>query len=33
MIKYKVKKGITNLSNGLNILNELNYPKELLNIV
>ena len=33
MIKYKIKKGITNLSNGLNILNELNYPKELLNIV
>ena len=33
MIQYKIKKGITESTNGLSILDELNYPKELLNIV
>ena len=33
MVKYKVEKGITQTTNGLNILNQLEYPKELLDIV
>ena len=33
MIKYKIEKGITETTNGLSILDELEYPKELLNIV
>ena len=33
MNNYRIEKGITDKTNGLNILNEMNYPKEMLNIV
>ena len=33
MNNYRIEKGITNTSNGLNILNEMNYPEDMLNIV
>ena len=33
MNNYRIERGITNKSNGLNILNEMNYPDDMLNIV